>query len=144
MGLQGAISALLSSVFIIQSINTNKGSYMKSNLVYLLTLTLFCSCKKSNEGLSFPEDRVYVGAWASYSDTTAMSLSAVGHLKKTDMIMPPKHAAYSSFGSDPIGVTIYYYSPERNFKGTDTVMFKSFEPSINKTIVSTYWIKIRG
>ena len=67
-----------------------------------------------------------------------------GHLNKTEMIMPPKHAAYSSFGSDPIGGIMYYYSPEGNFKGTDTIKFKSFEPSINKTIVSTYWIKIRG
>ena len=91
----------------------------------------------------WPESRAYVGAWASYGDTTESSLSAVGHLSQTVLIKAPKHAVYSSFGHDPIGGIMYYYSPESNFKGTDTVMFKSFEQSQKQKFISTYYITIR-
>ena len=116
---------------------------MKVTLSCLFTLIIFYSCTKPNQERIYQEDRVYVGSWANFRETTIVSLSAVGHLNQPTMIKPPTHAVYSAFGNDPIGGNMYYYSPEQNFTGTDTVIFKSFESRINTTIISTYFIKIR-
>lgn len=109
----------------------------------VLTLIFFCSCKKTKENPSLPVFNAFVAASARYNDTTSVFLAAVGHTTETACIKLPKHAVYDRIVNDATAGLKYYYSPEKNFTGTDTVMFKSIEPWLKKMLISTYYFTTR-
>ena len=113
----------------------------KKNLSLISIILFILACKKNESTPSYPEFRAYVGTNAEFGDTTYQSLAAVGHLNTPDIIKNPDHATYSNIGSDVYGPT-YYYSPEKDFHGTDSVIFKSIEPSLKETVISTYYFSV--
>lgn len=115
----------------------------KALLTFLLFSILLYSCAKSKDQVELPEFRALVGVWASYNDTTIVSLSAVGHLNKVTILKSPRHSVFSGFSTDPVGGITYKYLPQINFRGIDTVMFKSSEPLLKQTVISTLLIPIR-
>ena len=120
------------------------GIMKKSTSIFILLSIILYSCSKPKDQSELPELRVYSGYFgASYGDTTILNLSGVGHLNQVTILKAPRHSVYTGFSKDELGGLTYLYAPNANFKGTDTAMFRSIEPTLNHTIISTYFIKIR-
>ena len=115
----------------------------KATFILIVSSIFLYACKKSVDQTELPEFKAYVGTSAPYNDTTIFYLTNIGHLRQPSIIKPPKHAVYSTLSNDPISGILYKYSPNINFQGTDTVMFKSVGPTLEQTIISTYYIKTR-
>ena len=115
----------------------------RTTLIFIQLSIMLYSCSKPKAQPELPELRTYTGTWASYNDTTILDLSAVGHLNQVTILKVPRHSVYTGFSKDEFGGLTYLYAPDANFKGTDTAMFRSIEPTLKHTIISTYLIKIR-
>lgn len=115
----------------------------KPTLVSLLGIIVLYSCKKSADPV-YPDFHAYVGVSTfSYPYTTIQYLDAIGHLHEPEITMAPKHAFYSEIKKDSLGHVLYYYTPEPGFHGEDSIKFRSVEPSLKETVISTYVFTIQ-
>ena len=115
---------------------------MRQKTLILAGIILYAfACKKNETAPAYPEFRAYVGTYAEFGDTAYQSLAAIGHLNLPAIIKAPAHAIYSSISSDVYGPN-YYYSPEKDFYGIDSVIFKSSEPLLKETVISTYYFTV--